>query len=123
MYQAQVEFGVGGYRYFEGQYQGETLDDLRADIWAAYDRLVRDVERQVAEDGDLREYCPEFANGYPLYEGPEEDICVTVTGLQQIEAKEILTPDFVQRWDEMWAKLVEEGGWNTVDKGGVTKGE
>ena len=71
-YQVTVEFSVGGYVNDVKTYTAGTLSKIKADIKADINTFGAEIDAAQERDGDLRAYCPQFANGYPTACGGAE---------------------------------------------------
>lgn len=71
-YQVTVEFSVGGYSNDVKTYTAATIDEIKADIKADINTFGAEIDAAQECDGDLRAYCPQFANGYPTVCGGAE---------------------------------------------------
>ena len=68
-WKAVIEYGVCGYHYEDFTFSGNSIEDL---VQAINDRTGVVIEMLVEadeKDGDLRQFCPSFANGYPSLGG------------------------------------------------------
>ena len=86
-----VEFGVGGYSAGTTVFVADSTPSMLTQIADAYSELIIEVERSDEEHGDLREYCPEFANGYPSYDGSEDVTCCVIS-MEELKLVDITTP-------------------------------
>lgn len=87
-YQVTVEFSVGGYVSHIDTFTAGTLAEIKAMIAAAVCKLGNDIDAAQERDGDLRAYCPQFANGYPTVSfsaelGSDFNICI-LTFLEEV---------------------------------------
>lgn len=67
-YRVAVEFSVGGYSSDIKTYTAETLEEIKANIKVDVNKFGDEIDAAQERDGDLRAYCPQFANGYPTAE-------------------------------------------------------
>lgn len=73
MLNATVEYGVFGYEAFTRKFEAKTVRNLILQINKMTAGLTDKVALADAENGDLRGYCPLFANGYPSFGGFEPE--------------------------------------------------
>ena len=91
-----VEFGVSGTVHHDQTFSADTTEELLTAIADAHNELIIEVERSADHHGDLRRYCPEYANGAPTYDGPE-DVCIAVHNLRELKLTDITTPAVLNR--------------------------
>lgn len=81
IYIVKAQFGVKGYVDSEKEYKG-TMAEVKAAIEKDGVDLARQMTEADEQDGDLRQFCPQFANGYPTLAGFEaewgEDFNITI---------------------------------------------
>lgn len=63
VYTAEYEFSVCGYQAKEMTFKG-SLDSVKEQIDAAHNEFVLEIEASNEKNGDLRDYMPQFADGY-----------------------------------------------------------
>lgn len=92
IYTVKTEFGVHGYHYRFIDYKG-TIEEIKAAIKKAGFDFSRKLTLADERDGDLRQFCPSFANGYPNLAGFEaewgEDFDITI--LSVVGTKTVVT--------------------------------
>jgi hypothetical protein len=100
-YYATVQWGVGGYVAGTEVIQGASMEAIADAINLETDSLLRKVNNCLNDHGDLRYWCPQFAEGYPSGTGTlGDDVTVTITNIATELGQEIL--DY---WSEDFKKL------------------
>ncbi len=61
---AHIEYGIDGYVMENVRFTASSLDNLIEQIHAKTRELATKLEEADEQDGDLRQYVPEKANGY-----------------------------------------------------------
>lgn len=78
-YYATVQWGVGGYVAGTEVFEGDTMGQIADAINLETDSLLRKVNNCLDDHGDLRYWCPQFADGYPSGTGTlNDDVTVTI---------------------------------------------
>ena len=84
IFTVETEFGVKGYHAGHVTYIG-TLDEVKAKIEKAGIDFARKLDESEEQNGDLRQYCPEFANGYPMLDHEGEDFDITILSVKSTQ--------------------------------------
>ena len=108
-FEAKVQFGLFGYVLSEETFNSKTLEEMVKKINNRIRVLTLDITRADEEDGDLRRYTPQFANGYLSSGGIEPEF-----GEEFCGALLILTADGKEleyKTDE-YAQLLNATGLN-----------
>lgn len=103
-YRVTVEFSVGGYSSDVKTYTAETLSEIKADIRVDINKFGDEIDAAQERDGDLRAYCPQFANGYPAAVGGAElgsDFDVAIRTIHE----DVMTTQEVPYLDDRHADL------------------
>lgn len=80
MLSVTVEYGVYGYVAYEQLFEARTVTSLIKRINLATAEFLEEVAHCDNEDGDLRQYTPEFGNGYPSLGGFEPEFGEEING-------------------------------------------
>lgn len=70
---AKIEYGIVGYRLCVESLEGDTMEDLIKKVNEHTRHWIDELVAADEEDGDLRRYAPQFANGYPGLGGLEPE--------------------------------------------------
>lgn len=86
IYTVETEFSVKGYHHSDLTYKG-TLDEVKAALEKASVDFANKLVAAEERDGDLRQFCPAFANGYPMLDHLDsaeqgEDFDITILSVK-----------------------------------------
>ena len=103
-YQVTVEFSVGGYSTNVKTYTAPDIDEIKENIRADINTFGDEIDAAQECDGDLRAYCPQFANGYPTASDRAElgsDFDVDILTFQEEVTATVEVPYLDNRYVEL----------------------
>jgi hypothetical protein len=89
IFTVETEVGVKGYHHSDVTYKG-TLDEVKAALEKASVDLANELVAAEERDGDLRQFCGSYANGYPMLDHLDsaekgDDFDITIISVKQTQ--------------------------------------
>lgn len=103
-FEVTVEFGVKGCSNHITTYIENSLEKIKDKMNKDIDQFVKDINAAQEQDGDLRAYCPQNANGYPsapLGAEMNDDYNVTILTMLEDVVRHVEIPYHNERYTDL----------------------